>query len=189
MKSVIRTGMAAAALVCAAATALGCATTATAVPGLAPASKLETPSATDAVVVFVRPSAVGEGYAFPIRDESGEILAFSGARSQFALHLPPGERTLALEAHGSVDVLQAELAPGRTYFVTVVLRPSAAGPRWELVPLRRDELETKEVRATLARTPTYRVQSPVADRGTPLVDRNLLASNESTHVLRIGDGQ
>ncbi len=195
MKSVIRYGVAAVALVCAVAGGMGCATTAA--PGLIPVqAQVEQGSNAEATVVIVRPSAVGEGNAFAIEDENGDVLAYTSARSQFSLKLAPGARTLSLRAHGGVDVLDAELAAGRTYYVMVELRPTGQGPRWELVPLHHDDLASRGVREALETTPAYRVdpslQAGVGVHAAGVPARSVLGSlvpSGDAHTLRREDGR
>lgn len=172
----------------AAAVGAGCANLGAKAPGLVPASHVDPPAETEAVVVFVRPSAVGEGYAFPIVDENANVVAYTAARSQFALHLAPGDRHLALSAHGAVDDLYAHLAPGKTYFVSVDLRPSASGPRWCLTPLHQDDLSSESVQATLASTPSFHLdRQRVRPDGVRVASRDDRA--DATRTLRLEDGR
>jgi hypothetical protein len=195
MKSVIRNGFAAVALVSAAAGGWGCMSSQA--PGLIPVSApVEELASSDATVVIVRPSSVGEGNAFAIEDEHGDVLAYTSARSQFALHLAPGTRTLSLRSHGTVDVLDAQLAPGRTYYVMVQLRPTPQGPKWELVPLHHDDLASNAVKQALETTPLYRVDPAFEGRaGVHLASvpaRSVLGSlvpSGDAHTLRIEDGR
>ena len=166
----------------------GCASLKAQAPGLVPASQVDRPTETEAVVVFIRPLAVGEGYAFPILDEDGNVLAYSAAESQFALHVAPGDRHLVLAAHGSTDDLYAHLAAGKKYYVWVVLRPSATGPRWSLTPIHQDDLASPELAATLARTPAFHLEPKrVRPDGVRVAIRSDAADPERT--LRLEDGR
>lgn len=140
-------------------------------PGLVPASQVDEPRATEGVVVLVRPSAVGEGYAFPIRDEAGNLIAQIGAESQFAVHVAPGERTLVLECHGTREVVHLDVTQGSTQFVMIELGGGTVGPRWTMRALDTRAAAAPEFQMTLARTPKYRLESQsssgiqVASRG------------------------
>lgn len=192
MNSEILRGVTVATLALAAGMTVGCSSLSARGPGLVPVSQVEPPrDSADAVVVMVRASQVGDTYAFPIEDEQGEILAYSTAHAQFALHLEPGARSLSLRAHGYVDVLSAELAAGRTYYVSIELRPTPAGLKWTLVPLRKDDLGSKAVQEALKATPAFRVDRDLAKHSPPRSGElvSTLAPTVGSHTLRIDDGQ
>lgn len=167
---------------------VGCANLKTQAPGLVPASQVDQPTETESVVVFVRPSAVGEGYAFPILDEAGTVLAYSAAESQFSLHLAPGDRHLVLAAHGMTDDLYAHLAAGKKYYVSVELRPTADGPRWSLTPIHHDDLGSAAVRAALETTPAFRLERQrIRADGVQIASREGKA--DPARTLRLEDGR
>jgi hypothetical protein len=163
----------------------GCGAIKAEIPGLVPASHVDAPSAVDAVVVFVRPSAQGEGYAFPIVDESGNVLGYSGAESQFAIHVAPGERTLRVLVHGQAEEVDADVAPGRTYYVLVELVHATTGARWTLTPVPADQLGSAEVQTKL-HTPSFHLDPARIDHGTIAPASS---SKRSAKVLRAGDGR
>lgn len=157
---------------------------------MVPASHVDAPTESESVVVFVRPSTIGEGYAFPIVDEKGSVLAYASAQSQFAVHLPPGEHHLTLGIHGSKGLLSADLVAGRTYYVTIELRAGT----WVLAPVHRATFPSIE--RTLASTPAYRVDSRhVGSDGVVLAGRDGRdassdpESDVDAHTLRAEDGR
>ncbi len=71
-----------------------------------------------ALVVFVRPSKYAFGISANILDEQGHFLGDSPAAGHFIAALPPGHHTFVVWAENT-DVIDAELAPGKIYFVEV----------------------------------------------------------------------
>lgn len=72
----------------------------------------------EALVVFVRPSEFASGIGCTILDEEGRFVGQSPAHTHFAVSMPPGPHMFISWAE-NVDALQADLAPGKTYFVEV----------------------------------------------------------------------
>jgi len=71
-----------------------------------------------AVVVFVRPSRFAWAVSANILDEQGHFLGDSPAAGHFAVVLPPGRHMFVVWAENT-DSIDAELAPGKIYFVEV----------------------------------------------------------------------
>lgn len=75
-------------------------------------------SQSEALVVFVRPSEYASGVGCTILDEEGHFIGQSPAHTHFAVSMRPGPHMFVSWAE-NIDALQAELAPGKTYFVEV----------------------------------------------------------------------
>jgi hypothetical protein len=73
-----------------------------------------------ALVVFVRPSWLGSALSLSIVDEQGHFVGDSLAESHFAVTTAPGRHHFILWS-GNTDVVEADLLPGRTYYVYVDL--------------------------------------------------------------------
>lgn len=80
------------------------------------------PSPDAATVVFVRPSAFGAAIHPTIFDERGHFLGDAEASSHFVVRVPPGEHMFVVWAENTGPI-RAWLAPGRTYFVEVAMKP------------------------------------------------------------------
>jgi len=84
-----------------------------------------TDPASNALVVFVRPSYFGAIYSLRVVDENGLFVADVPAHTHASVVLPPGKHTftmLAREVEVMItpkNVLWAELGAGRVYFVYV----------------------------------------------------------------------
>jgi hypothetical protein len=77
-----------------------------------------------ALVVFLRPSSLAPAATFTVVDGRGSFLGQLGARQYFVLAAPPGAHTFVAWAE-NIDVMQAELAPARVYYVLVAARMGA----------------------------------------------------------------
>ena len=99
--------------------ASGCVTTTQArnMVEVAPPQRLVAP-ADAALVVFVRPSKFAFAIAANIIDEQGRFLGDSPAAGHFAAILPPGRHMFVVWAENT-DAIDADLAPGKIYFVEV----------------------------------------------------------------------
>lgn len=97
-------------------TALALALAACAAPPVVPAPEA-------ARVVFLRPSMDHAVYNFPILDAEGNVVALAGPASQTTLEVAPGRRHYELVTPGCPgeqrDALDADLAPGKPYYVLV----------------------------------------------------------------------
>jgi hypothetical protein len=85
-----------------------------------------------ATVVFVRPSGYAGALKTTILDEHGTFLGDSLAESQFAVTLPAGRHLFVAWAENTA-ALQADLAPGRTYYVEVAPRMGVLSARVHLL--------------------------------------------------------
>ena len=88
-------------------------------PTLAPLDALPPPGT--AAVVFVRPSGWFYSVVMTILDDQGRFIGDSTADSCFAVPVPAGKHLFIGWAENTA-ALQADLAPGRVYFVEVAPR-------------------------------------------------------------------
>jgi hypothetical protein len=92
------------------------------------------PPAGASTVVFLRPSVFAAGIKTTILDERGSFLGESLAESQFAVTLPAGKHLFISWAENT-GALQADLAPGKTYYVEVSPTMGALSARVHLFAL------------------------------------------------------
>lgn len=113
-------------------------------------ASLSTPDATSAVVRFVRPSRfVGGARQFAILDGEHAIGALSNG-AQFDYVTTPGTHLFLTPRIGSVGpyFLEADLAPGKIYYVAVRGQYDAGVMRVFLLPITRNTEQWNEI-------PTY----------------------------------
>lgn len=103
-------------------------------------------------VVFLRPSPEASTANFQVLDEHDNVVALVGPESQAMVAVAPGDRRFQLRALGTADLLRADLAPGKTYFVLVSARPMQDRERWCFTALRSDRDWLTEVQAAARRT-------------------------------------
>jgi hypothetical protein len=117
----------------AATSSLGCAATSDFMREAASATPPPAPPGA-ATVVFVRPSGYAAGIKTTILDEHGAFLGDSLPASQFSVAVPAG-RHLFVSWAENTGALQADLAPGRTYYVEVAPRIGALSARVHLLAI------------------------------------------------------
>jgi hypothetical protein len=88
-----------------------------------------------AVVVFVRPSRYAWGISANILDEQGRFLGDSPASGHFAVVVPPGRHMFVVWAENT-DAVDAELAPGKIYFVEVAATMGALSAQMHLYAIK-----------------------------------------------------
>jgi hypothetical protein len=138
-------------------------------PLMAPAPALDVDAPSDAaLVVFVRESSACDGgEAYRLVDEGARFLGESAPGSKFAVHLPAGRHAFfAWQPSGDlppdqfpfvnqVGAVEADFAPGRVYYVTVVLANDRFGIRkscsnYQWIALRLVDAGDPEMKRTLA---------------------------------------
>lgn len=143
-------------------------------------------------VVFLRPSPEASTANFPILDEQGNVITLVGPESQAMASVAPGDRRFELRAFGKADLLRADLAPGKTYYVLVSARSVDAHERWGFTALRSDRDWLTEVQAAARRTPTL-TDDEVAFDPTRIAapqPRGQMDDDEMrSHTLRREDGR
>jgi len=110
--------------------ASGCASAARNMVEIKPPQRLVAP-ADAALVVFVRPSKFAFGIAANIIDEQGRFLGDTPAKGHFAAVVPPGRHMFVVWAENT-DAIDAELAPGKIYFVEVAATMGALSAQMHL---------------------------------------------------------
>lgn len=105
-----------------------------------------TAPADEAMVVFVRPSAVLPGAVSTILDGDGSFYGRLLSREMFSATFTPGHhRFVAMLVGGALDTVEADLLPGRVYFVLVSTASiSALTPRREEWPRLAEFLHVSE---------------------------------------------
>ena len=89
-----------------------------------------------ALVVFVRPSRYAWGLSANILDEQGHFLGDSPASGHFTALLPPGHHMFVVWAENT-DAIDAELAPGKIYFVEVAPTMGWLSAQMHLVAIKQ----------------------------------------------------
>jgi hypothetical protein len=111
-------------------------------PQEAPAAKAD-----EAMVVFMRSSFVGSAIAASVFDvtDSGEprFIGIVSNGTKVGYPVKPGEHTFMVVSEAA-DFLQAQVAPGRTYYVMVTPRMGMWKARFSLRPVRGSELGGSE---------------------------------------------
>lgn len=148
-------------------------------------------NANEAKLVFLRPSPESSIFNFPIVDESGNALALSAPESQTMIRVAPGVRQFTLVGPGSRDVLRADLAAGKTYYVLVSKRDVGGHGRWGFTALRGDQDWLALVQAAARSSSVLEPDDDVAvldgTRGA-MLDRDPV-TDERSHTLRPEDGR
>lgn len=143
-------------------------------------------------VVFLRPSPEASTVNFPILDEQGNVIALVGPESQAMASVAPGDRRFQLRAFGNADLLRADLAPGKTYYVLVSARPIENHERWGFTALRSDRDWLTEVQAAARRTSTL-TDDAVAFDPTRVAEPQPIGRMDEeearSHTLRREDGR
>jgi hypothetical protein len=115
----------------------------------------------DSMVVFMRPSALGQVVASSLYDVSGPDTRFVGILNfgdRLAVPVKPGKYIFMVIGE-SADFLQAEVQAGRTYYAVVTPRMGVWKARFSLRPVRAGEVGGSEFAAWNAAT-KYVTNSP-----------------------------
>jgi hypothetical protein len=118
--------------------------------GCAVPSKYSRPSARpdiepeddEAVIVFLRPSKLGDGmeaFVFECWDgEPSQLVGFVGAHEKVVYRTTPGEH-LFMVVGEAADFMHAHLEAGKVYYVLATIRMGAARARFSLHPVHAGE--------------------------------------------------
>jgi hypothetical protein len=112
---------------------VGCAGSAYMIPHKGVA--LGAPVTGKAQVVFIRPSSVPTGLAPTILDSDGTFLGEAMPSSHFAVQLAPGKHTFVAWGEGTHS-MQADLAPGKTYYVKIEANMGVWSARFHLLAVK-----------------------------------------------------
>jgi hypothetical protein len=140
------------------------------------------PPAGSATVVFLRPSNFGYATTPTILDQQGGFVGQSVASSQFAATVPAGKHMFVVWAENT-GALQADLAPGKTYYVHVSLKMGALSARAHLLALKPASSDWGKLDDWLGTTTRYEVdqqagQAYLAGRADEVQER-LRRANEA----------
>lgn len=106
-------------------------------------------SATQATVVFLRPSSFGYAQKVLLLDQDGRFLGDSWGWATHAVQMPPGHYTFVSWTEGT-HALQADLAAGRVYYVHLSLGMGAWRGRLHLMAMSPDRPDWAEIPGWLA---------------------------------------
>lgn len=87
-----------------------------------------------ALVVVMRPSDFGSAVRFTVVDDQGRFLGQPLATSYYVLRLPPGRHTFVAWAENA-DMVEADLAPGKVYYLLASVRLGVWSARVALTAL------------------------------------------------------
>ncbi len=111
-----------------------------------PQATVAPPGPDEAVVVFVRPLLGGDTYStsvFDLRPDGDRFVGILRSQSRFAYRTTPGRTRFMLIATGGTDqFMDAELAGGKTYYVTVAYETVGNVQAYVLKPVRGAGLES-----------------------------------------------
>jgi hypothetical protein len=127
------------------------------------------PGSNSATVVFIRDSGIGFAVNFSIIDHAGNRLGDAVAKRHFALQLAPGRYYFFARGGSNTDAVQADVAPGRLYYVRVVPHLGVWLARVELHPVKPSDKEWRSVPEWLAHT----------DRLTPVIPATAISVSDS----------
>lgn len=154
-----------------------------------------------ATVVFVRHSGLARGIRTTILDERGEFVGDALAHGAFARQYPAG-RHLFITWAENTDVLQAELQPGKIYYVEVDPSMGAFSARMHLFAIKPNTESWKDLKDWLGESTWFDVDVPggraeMQSRSEDVAER-LKRANEhlqeysgedlEKRTLRAGDG-
>lgn len=107
-----------------------------------------------AVVVFLRPAMTGELHStsvFDLRPDGPRFVAIMRSQTRFAYRTTPGRtRFMLVTTGGYDDYLDAELAPGKTYYVTVNYGMVRGQAGYSLKPVRLADLDGDQFKSDMA---------------------------------------
>ena len=99
-----------------------------------------------ALVIFMRPSIFGaaiKSSVFDISSGKDEIIGILSAKKKLAYSVSPGKH-LFMVIGENADFMMADLEAGKTYYSLVQVRAGAWKARFSIVPIRKDQLDSKE---------------------------------------------
>lgn len=112
------------------------------------------PAANEAVIVFMRPSSVGEMYStslFELRPEGDRFVGILKGDSRLAYRAKPGRtRFMVVSAGGSDHFMDAEFSGGKTYYAVIEYGPSGSSVQYVLRPVRIADQEAEEFKRCAA---------------------------------------
>jgi hypothetical protein len=101
--------------------------------------------------VVYRTSSFGESAHFPIfeiTDDGGKLLGFTETDCYFEFTCPPGVHLFLTWEEGD-EYVEADLEPGKTYFILAYSKFGILAPRPGLAPVAKDSDRWKELDGVL----------------------------------------
>ena len=102
------------------------------------------PSESEAVIIFMRPSAFGgaiQSSVFDVTNGDNILVGIVSSKAKVAHKTAPGEHTFMVVGE-SADFMGAEVEAGKKYYALVTPRFGAWKARFSLKPIHKDELES-----------------------------------------------
>jgi hypothetical protein len=109
------------------------------------------PGPDEAKVVVYRTSLFGESAHFPVyemTDEGGRLIGFTETDCYFEYTCPPGVHLFLTWEEGDAYV-EADLEPGKTYFIRAYSKFGVLAPRPGLAPVSKESEQWKDLEGTL----------------------------------------
>ena len=109
------------------------------------------PGPDEAKVVFYRTSVLGASAHFPVfevTDEGGRLIGFTETDCYFEYTCPPGVHLFLTWEEGDAFV-EADLEPGKTYFIQAYSRFGVLAPRPGLAPVAKGSEQWKDLEEAL----------------------------------------
>ena len=142
------------------------------------------PSESEAVIIFMRPSAFGgaiQSSVFDVTNGDNILVGIVSSKAKVAHKTAPGEHTFMVVGE-SADFMGAEVEAGKKYYALVTPRFGAWKARFSLKPIHKDELESDKLwngsaAAVLSKTPIARISGhvimlPVSSQSERRIIRN-----------------
>ena len=108
------------------------------------------PGPSEVVIVFMRPSPIGETYStsvFDLRPDGDRFVGILRANTRFAYRTTPGRTRFMLVTTGAGDqFMDAELAGGKTYYAMVNYENVGNTLGYVLKPVRGADAESADVK-------------------------------------------
>ena len=114
-----------------------------------------------AKVIVYRTATFGGADNYPVYDDAGNLLGFTETDCYFEILRPPGTHRFAALGEGEA-IVDAELAGGRTYFISVSSKFGIVTSRPVLAPVGRDSEQFPKLEGIL---PQLRCRELVPQKG------------------------
>jgi hypothetical protein len=130
---------------------LGTGCGARAMKSVAPTEAALQPSATEAVIIFMRPGTTGQMYSsalFELRPDSERFIGILKSGTRLPYRVAPGRtRFMVVNTGGEDQFMDAELAGGKTYYAAVAHESIGARFAYVLKPVKVEDQQRAEFRA------------------------------------------
>ncbi|MBN2418403.1 MAG: hypothetical protein JXL81_03385 [Deltaproteobacteria bacterium] len=112
-----------------------------------PVNTIISPDKDKALVYFIRPEKIGFKIHAAVYDDA-EFIGFVPYNQKLPYLAEPG-RHLFMVVSEAADFMEADLLPGKTYYVKVRPRMGAWRARFSLAPITKELLQTKDFKKEL----------------------------------------